>query len=103
MFKLGTIVDLLMPNILMLILMTMTLMQGRNGSAKAKNQRYMLSATKQAISIKLATTVGHFYATLTLTLHKCIYIAYPTCFLLCFNATTFDYLLGRVFSMFARY
>ena len=27
---------------------------------------FQLSATKQAISIKLATTVGHFYMTLTL-------------------------------------
>ena len=36
--------------------------------AKANNQRCMLSATKQAISIKLATTVGHFYMTLTLLL-----------------------------------
>ena len=31
-----------------------------SGSAKAKNQRCMLSATKQTISIKLATTVGLF-------------------------------------------
>ena len=38
------------------------LMQGHSGSAKAKTQRCMLSATKQAIySIKLATTrVGQF-------------------------------------------
>ena len=45
---------------LMLVSMTLTLMLGHIGSAKAKNQRLMLSATKQAISIKLATTVGHF-------------------------------------------
>ena len=53
-------VDLWMPYILMLVLMRLTLMQGHNGSAKAKQiQRCMLSATKQAISIKLASTVGH--------------------------------------------
>ena len=28
---------------------------------KGTNQRCMLSVTKQAISIKLATTVGHFF------------------------------------------
>ena len=33
---------------------------------KANNQRCMLSATKQVISIKLTTAVGHFYVTLTL-------------------------------------
>ena len=60
-------VDLWMPY--MLISMTLTLMQGHSGLAKAKYQRCMLSATKQAISIKLATTVGlFFYVTLTLTL-----------------------------------
>ena len=51
-------VDLWMPYMLILVLMTLTLMQGHSGSAK--NQRCMLSATKQAISIKLATTVGPF-------------------------------------------
>ena len=45
---------------LMLISMTFILMQGHSGSAKAKNQRCMLSVTKQAIiSITLATTLGH--------------------------------------------
>ena len=44
-----------MPYTLMLVSMTLT--QGHSGSAKAKNQRCMLSATKQAISIKLSTTV----------------------------------------------
>ena len=47
---------------LMLILMTLNLMQGHSGSAKAKYQRCMLLATKQAIRIKLAI----FYMTLTL-------------------------------------
>ena len=58
-------VDLWMPHVLMLALMTLTLMQGHSGSAKEKIQRCMLSAAKQAISIKLATMVGHFYMTLT--------------------------------------
>ena len=40
-----------------------------------KNQRCMLSATKQAISIKLATTIGHFfYVTLTWTLQMFIWL-----------------------------
>ena len=38
----------------MLMLVLMTLMQGHSGSANAKDQQCMLSATKQAISIKLA-------------------------------------------------
>ena len=36
----------------------------------------MLSATKQAISIKLATTVGHFYVTLTLTSQTFIWLVH---------------------------
>ena len=52
----------------MLVLMTLTLMHGHSGSAKAKNESCMLSATKQSRSIILATNVGHFfYVTLTLT------------------------------------
>ena len=49
---------------LMLVLITLTFMQGHSGSAKAKNQHCMLSATKQAIRIKLATMVAIFYVTL---------------------------------------
>ena len=50
MFKLSMAVDLcLMDAMFMLVLMNLTLMQGHSGSA-----------TKQTISIKLATTVGHF-------------------------------------------
>ena len=45
----------------MLVSMTLTLMQGHIGLAEANNQRYMLSATKQALSIKFAITVGHFF------------------------------------------
>ena len=41
-------------------------------STKAKHQRGMLSATKQTISIKLATTVGHFCVTLTMFLQTFI-------------------------------
>ena len=44
---------------LMLVLMTLTLMHGHSGSTKAKDQNCRLSATKQTISIKLGTTVGH--------------------------------------------
>ena len=53
-FKLGMTVDLCMAYVLILVSMILTLMQGHSGLAKAKNQRWMLSATKQAISIKLA-------------------------------------------------
>ena len=47
------------------------------------SQRFMLSATKQAISIKLATTVGlcFFHATLTLTLQTFVWFVH----LLVFN------------------
>ena len=51
---------------LMLFSMTLTLMQGHSGSTKAKNQHCMLSETKQAVSIKLAATVGHFLSDLSL-------------------------------------
>ena len=46
------------------------------------NQRCMLSATKQAISIKLATAVGHFIRDLDLDFAT-FYMACPTC-LFCF-------------------
>ena len=55
--------------LLRLVSMTLTLMPGRSGSAKAKIQCGIISTTKQTTSIKLATTVGHFfflYVTLTL-------------------------------------
>ena len=58
-FTLGITVDLWMPYMFKLVSMTLTLKQGHNGSAKATNQRCMLSETKQAISMKLATTVGY--------------------------------------------
>ena len=62
--------DLCMPDMLMLVSMTLTLGRQR----PKKNQRCMLTATKQAINIKLATTVGHFYETLTLTLQTFIWL-----------------------------
>ena len=43
--------------------MTLTMMQGHNGLAEANIQRWIISITKQAISIKLATTEGHFLFT----------------------------------------
>ena len=49
-----------MACMLMLVSMGLTLMQGHSGSATAKHQRCIISTTKQAISIKLTTTVGHF-------------------------------------------
>ena len=58
----------------MLFLMTLTLIQGHTESTKVNNQCCMLSVTKQVISITLATTVGHFYVTLTLTLQTFIWL-----------------------------
>ena len=58
-FKFGMPVDVWMPYMLVLVLMTLTLIQRHSGSGKAKSQRCMLSATKQARSIKLATTLWH--------------------------------------------
>ena len=81
-FKLGMTVDLWMPYLLMLVSMTLTLMQGHSGSAKAKNQRCMLSATKQAISIELATTVGHFLLDLDLDFAN-VYMDCLTCTCTC--------------------
>ena len=57
-----------MPFMLMLVSMTLTLVQGHSGLAKAKHQHYMLSVTKQAIRIKLTTTVGHLLGDLDLDL-----------------------------------
>ena len=70
-------VDLCMAYMLMLMLMLMTLtfMQGHSGLAKAKNQRWIILTTKQAISVKLATMVDHFYVTLT----ENVYMAWPSC------------------------
>ena len=62
-------IDLFMAYALMLVWMTLTLMQGHSGSAKAKIQCWILSTTKQATRIKLAKTVDlffFFYVILTL-------------------------------------
>ena len=44
----------------MFIIIITIIMKGHSGSVKAITQHCMLSATKQAISMTLATTVGHF-------------------------------------------
>ena len=62
-FKLGMTVDLCMDiyiYIYTLLLVSTTLTQGDSWSKKAKNERWLILTTKQAISIKVATTVGHF-------------------------------------------
>ena len=64
----------------MLLLMTLTLMQGHSGSAKANNQRRMLSATKQAVSIKPGAKVGIFDLDLDIDFAN-VYMACPSCFL----------------------
>ena len=53
---------------------------------KGKKMCCMLSATKQAISIKLATTVGDFYVTLTLTLQTFVWLVQLVFFLLLVNS-----------------
>ena len=58
---------------LMLVSMTLTLMQGHSGSAKAKIQQ-------KVISIKLVTMVGHFLRDLDFAN---VYMACPY-FLLCY-------------------
>ena len=80
-------VDLWMAYSIMLVLMTLTLMKSHSGSAKANNQRCMLPASKQAISIKLATTVGHLYMTLTLLTYVLFGLTILGFFLLWSNQT----------------
>ena len=58
--KLGLTVDLCMTYLLMLVTMTLTLMQGHSGLEMANIQCWIISAT-------LATMVGLFCVTLTLT------------------------------------
>ena len=54
---------------------------GHSASAKAKNQQWMISTTKQAMkSIKLATTTeGHFLCDRDF---ENVYMAWPSCFFL---------------------
>ena len=70
-FKLGMAVDLCMTYMSMLVSMTLTLTQGHTGSAKAKYQRWIISTTMQAISIKLAFNSRHFFT--CRWLWKCYY------------------------------
>ena len=60
-FNHGMMVDLYTAYMLMLVSMTLTLMQGHSGSAEGKKFNFrIISTSKQIISVKLATTVGHF-------------------------------------------
>ena len=81
-----------MSYMLMLILMTLTLMQGHSESAKACSQRCMLSATKQAISLKLATTVGHFLSDRDLDLAS-VYMVCPACCFSCYDSLSLEHIL----------
>ena len=58
-FKLGMKADLCMWYRLVVVLMTLTLMQGNSGSAEEQIQLWIFLTTKQAIKIKIAATVGH--------------------------------------------
>ena len=53
-------VDLYMVNMLILVSMTLIMMQGQSGSAKAISVE-LCQTTKQVTCIKLATTVGLFF------------------------------------------
>ena len=87
-------VDLFMAYVLMLVSMTLTLMQGHNGSAKAKSKRWIISTIKQAIRIKLATTVCLFFL-YDLDFEN-VYTPWPACILLVFWQRNTD-LLYEVF------
>ena len=63
-------------NMLRLFSITLTLMQGHSGSTKAKIQCWIISTTKQATTIKIATTVGHLLCHLDFAN---VYMAWPTC------------------------
>ena len=63
---------------ILLVSMTLPLMQGHSGSAKTKHQRCMLLETNHAISINIATTVGHFLRDLDLDFAT-VYMACPSC------------------------
>ena len=53
--------------------MTLTLMQGHSGSAKAKHRRRIISTTKPATSIKLSATISHFLYYICPWLYKPVY------------------------------
>ena len=62
----------------MLVSMTLTLMQGHSGSANAKNQRSMLSASKQAISISAAAVGDYFLRDLDFDFAN-VYMPWQSC------------------------
>ena len=61
---------------LILVLMTLTLMQGHIGSTKVKIQCWIILTTKQATGIKLTTTEGHFLCDRNFAN---IYMDWPSC------------------------
>ena len=63
----------------MLVSMTLSLTQGHSGSEKAKILFQIIWTTKQATSIKLATTVGHFLCDLDFA-SATVYMAWPVLF-----------------------
>ena len=68
-------VDLWMQHMLMMIIL-IALMQGPLGRQRQKTRHCMLSVTKQVISTKLATAVGHILRDLDL---KNVYMAWTPC------------------------
>ena len=71
-FKLGMTVDLCMAYMLMLVSMTLILMKGHSGSQRQKISIGIISTTKQAITVQLATMVGQFLSDLD---YKKVYVA----------------------------
>ena len=67
-------VDLWMPNMIMLVLMTLAFIHDHSRSANAKHQCFMLKQATRINLIKLATTVGHLLRDpALLSLCKCLY------------------------------
>ena len=73
---LAWLMDAIWYSLLILVSMILTLMQCHSGLSKAKSQCCMPTANKQAISIELATTVGHFLRDLYFAN---VYMAWQTC------------------------
>ena len=65
-FKLGMTIEVSLAYMRMLVSMTLTLMKGHSGLAEEQIQHQIIPTTKQAVSLKLAATVGHdkFYFSL---------------------------------------
>ena len=91
--KLSMTVDLCIAYLLILILMTLTLMQGHSGSAHNEIWGLIISTTRQATRIKLAATVCHASRQIDFEI---VYVAWLFCFV-CFKVLSdFDFCLNTI-------